>query len=685
MVHPMAGTKDTEKLHSSVEIVTNTPLSERKVRESRQWLLTKLNSIGDGVIATDTKGCVKFMNPVAEMLTGWKQADAMGMPVDMVFHIINEHSRRIVENPVTKVLSTGQVARLADHTVLISRNNLEIPIKDSSAPIIIDEGELTGVVLVFQDDTRARLAEKKIRDSNARLQLAMESADEGLWEMDTVTLKMHFDDFCFAMLGFESTVAGNDHRRWWLTRIHQDDRPAVQKALHDIVSRPEEPLNIDFRLACKDGVYLWVNSRAKVIANSTTGDNQLVVGIQRDISKRITAQEEKKQLEIQLFQAQKMEAIGTLAGGIAHDFNNILTAVIGYAELSISETEKDSTLHNNLNEILVAGSRAKDLVRQILMFSRNTELDLRPIRLNSLIKETTKLMRATLPSYVNINYEITEEFVTIKANPTQIHQILINLCTNGYHSLDGTDGVLTLQLDIVRLDNTTTIQHTENAPGGYARIAVKDNGQGIDPENMEKIFDPYFTTKEQGKGTGLGLSIVHAIVDSHNGYITVESLLGVGTTFSVYLPLRCSDASAATETRFKDLLRGSERILIVADKTAIEGMQSQRLQQLGYSVKVVPSAMEALAHFDASPRQYDLVITDMAMPAMSGAELTRRIKAIRPDIRVILCADYSEKIDSRKISKQGFDGCLLKPVGDENMALMIRKIVDGLVTEREAR
>lgn len=669
-------TKDAERYQSAGAVTKDKHRLEINVREIAQWLQTIVDSVGDGLISTDTKGCVEFMNPAAERLTGWDQADAIGKPLDKVFHIIDAITRKVAENPALQVINTGQAIRSPDNTVLINRDRIEIPIKNSSTPVITNEAELTGVVLIFQDNTQSHLSEYRIRNSNARLQLAMESANEGMWELNPVTQNMHFDDFCFRMLGFESSDA-LDHRRWWFTRIHEDDRAQVQKALLEIVDKPDKNLNIDYRLLCKNGRYLWVNSKAKFITNGASSANRSVVGIQRDISSRIAAQKEKKQLESQLNQSRKMEAIGTLASGIAHDFNNILSAVIGYTELSMHEAKKESRLHNYLNKILVAGLRAKDLTGQILMFSRHAEPKpkLKPIELTSLIKETVKLTHGIIPSNIDIKCEMPDTPVTVAVNPTQIHQVVANLCTNGLHSMEGKNGILKIQLNIIHLEKTTKMQHRDLPPGGYACIVVRDNGKGIAPKDMERIFDPYFTTKDQDSGTGLGLSIVRGIVESHNGFITVESLLEHGTAFSVYLPLANGDTHDSEETEFNSLPRGSELILVVDNEPIIAEMQEQRLKLLGYKVEVMTDPTEALLHFKEVPHRYDLIITDMIMPKMSGDELIGKLKAIRPDVRVILCTGYSEIINRQEIQELGIDGFLLKPMEMTTMARLIYEVM----------
>lgn len=668
---------EVEELKSAIEIAVYKHQVERKVRENRQWLQTTLTSIGDGVIATDVAGCVKFMNPVAENLTGWSQELAMGKPLVDIFHIVNEQTRAIVENPVQKVIETGKIVGLANHTVLISRDGSEIPIKDSGAPILLNDDELKGVVLVFQDDSESRKAENLLRQSKERLQLAMESAAEGSWEFDDQNREIRFDHLCFRILGFESADIPENTHQWWLDRIHPDDREKVESSLADIFNSTEDQLVFDYRIRNSNDAYLWLNSRAKIIAADDHNiDSKLILGIVRDISDRKLAQEEKERLQTQLRQAQKVEAVGTLAGGIAHDFNNILASVIGFTELSLDEAEKGSMLHENLCDILASGMRARDLVRQILMFSRHVECEFEAVNLNDLVSDSLKMMRATIPTYIEIQEQISNVPIAISGNASQINQIIINLCTNAFHAIADTNGYIKINLDSVHLEKGTRIHYADIPAGSYARIIIQDNGNGIDPDNIEKIFDPYFTTKDQDKGTGLGLSIVHGIVKSHNGQILVDSLAGHGTTFSVYLPLIKPQSEQQSNVIDSELPGGVEQILFVDDEPAIVKMQRQSLERKGYKVEIKTSAHEALDAVRDEPLKYDLVITDMAMPKMSGDKLACSIKEIRPEIRVILCTGYSEKIDRNMIQDMKLDGYLVKPVEKAKMLTTIREVLD---------
>jgi PAS domain S-box-containing protein len=399
----------------------------------------------------------------------------------------------------------------------------------------------------------------------------------------------------------------------------------------------------------------------------------------KDITDRIRAEKDRERLEEQLQQAQKMEAIGTLAGGIAHDFNNILASVLGYTELALEDAPEGSRLHQNLSEVLVAGRRARHLVDQILAISRQEKQEKTVVNLIPMVKEALKMLRATIPASIAIQEKIGDEKLLIRADPTQIHQVIMNLATNAKQAMPGQKGVLTVELGFVHFDEGINSRVPDLAAGPYALLRVRDTGEGICEAHLNKIFEPYFTTKKKGRGTGLGLSVVHGIVKSHQGHISVESEPGSGSTFSVYLPLagkvqaESSDAAAPQE-----LPGGSERILVVDDEAPIVRMIGQLLQKLGYRVTVHTAADEALRIFQEKPGQYDLVITDMTMPEMTGDQVAWAVKSIRPDVPVILCTGFSEAVEDLHLRDLGADHLLMKPLEKQILASAVRMVMDGV-------
>ena len=372
-----------------------------------------------------------------------------------------------------------------------------------------------------------------------------------------------------------------------------------------------------------------------------------------------------------------MESIGTLAGGIAHDFNNILYPIIGFTELTLSMVPENSLAQKNLKEIYIAAGRARDLVQQILRFSRMETLGFQPIKIQEIIQDLVGFLRASIPTTIDIHQEIDDHCGPICGDPAQINQLILNLCTNAFQAMEKTGGRLDLILRTVdRLaDNALK---TSNRPNyQYVVLTIGDTGPGIRPEIRDRIFDPYFTTKEQGHGTGLGLYIAHGIVKSHGGEIRVHSAPGEGARFDIYLPLT-EETASIKELPSEDLLAtGAERILVVDDEQPILKMAEQMLGRAGYNVETCPNSQTALELFRFNPHQYDLVVTDLTMPHLTGLELAKKMKELRADTAIILCTGFSERISREEVKNAGIDGLIMKPVARRDLTRMIRDILDN--------
>ncbi len=414
----------------------------------------------------------------------------------------------------------------------------------------------------------------------------------------------------------------------------------------------------------KDGTIFPVE-----ITNGIFNSNgrQKIIGAVRDISER-------KRLETRLHQSNKLEAIGTLAGGIAHDFNNILTAVIGFTELALNNAEKETSLHTHLQQVMTAGNRAKDLVRQIFTFIRQSEQDLKPVQLKFIAKEALKLLRASLPATVEIRQNIQSDSV-VMADPTQINQVLMNLYTNAGHAMQEKGGILDVKLVHLKVNSDYAARYPDLNPGFYIKLSVSDTGIGMPPHVLSRIFDPFFTTKDKNIGTGMGLSVVHGIVKSHDGTINVNSELGKGTTFCIFLPAIEGISNADAEGE-KPVPEGSETVLLVDDEQMIVDTGKQMLESLGYHVVTKTDSMEALELFKEKPDKFDIVITDMTMPKMTGRELAEKLIQIRSDIPIILTTGYSTAIDEDKASASGILGIVFKPILIHDIALTIRRVLD---------
>jgi PAS domain S-box-containing protein len=394
-----------------------------------------------------------------------------------------------------------------------------------------------------------------------------------------------------------------------------------------------------------------------------------------DLSQQEQLEADRERLETQLRQAQKMEALGTLAGGIAHDFNNILSAVLGYSELGMQDIGGPAhPLYPKLKAIHHAGLRARDLVAQILSFSRMQEQLQAPVKIAPIVKEALKLLRTSLPANIQVKSSIKADRPVL-GDPTQIHQIIMNLCTNAYHAMEQSGGTLEASLEEVAIEAPGKIGSLVMNPGPYLRLIVSDTGAGISPAILERIFDPYFTTKEKGKGTGLGLAVVHGIVKSHRGEIAVESKVGKGTAFTVFLPVS-EEASSGKGPRPAALPRGSEHILLVDDEKDLVTIGREMLQRLGYKVTAVVGSAEALERFKAAPRQFDLVITDYNMPGLTGDRMARSMLATRPDMPIIVCTGFAEVFDLKQAKATGIRRILMKPLTMESMATAVREVLE---------
>jgi PAS domain S-box-containing protein len=419
----------------------------------------------------------------------------------------------------------------------------------------------------------------------------------------------------------------------------------------------------------KDRSIVWTNMSGRAVRDNS---KKLLYyeGTIQDITDR-------KLLEFHLSQAQKMEAIGTLAGGIAHDFNNILSAILGYTEMALGAMDKNSPLRRYLDQVYKAGERAKDLVKQILAFSRQSDQKPRPLRVSPIIKEVLKLLRASLPTTITIRQDIQSDLDTVLADPTQIHQIMMNLCTNAAHAMREKKGELNVRLVPVEIkySDALSIQHGVT-PGMYLKLTVSDTGHGIEPVIVERIFDPFFTTKKPGEGTGLGLSVVYGIIKSYGGTINVQSEVGKGTEFRVHLPLLVDTEGEREENVAAHIVWGEECILFVDDEEALVNLGKDMLTGLGYQVVGRTSSLEALELFRSRPDRFDLVITDMTMPNMTGIELIQEIMRIRPCIPVILCTGFSEAITPEKAKALGLRAFIMKPIIKNQIASAIRQVLD---------
>ena len=535
------------------------------------------------------------------------------------------------------------------------------------------DGAPLRIVGTLADVTRQKQSEEALLLAEQRRSLALEAAQAGTWEWDLQTNENIWSDELWPIYGLEPGSCQPSYEAW-VQIIHPDDRAQVEQAVSKAAQNGTS-FRIEWRLnPAGTEEPRWLMARGRPVRNQQ-GQIFRYLGIVIDITERKLNELSRSRLETQLQQAQKMEAIGTLAGGIAHDFNNILAAILGYAEMARDAAPLGSVVIRDLDKVLEAGGRAANLVRQILAFSRQHQAEAIPIQPLYLVKEAIKLLRPALPSTITINNRFGGKTRSILADPTQIHQIVMNLCTNAFHAMEQTGGVLEIGLTDVELSARDLAAHPEVKPGNFVKLTVADTGIGIAPEIREKIFDPYFTTKEVGRGTGLGLAIVHGIVSAAGGFLVCESELGHGAAFHVFFPAVTTQAAKTNQGQLVDLA-GHERLLLIDDEEILTDMGRIMLERLGYQVTTRTNSLEALAVFQNQPQAFDAVITDQTMPGMTGIDLARRMLQIRPDIPIILCTGYSSLIDEEQVGKLGIKGFAMKPLTKNGLGELIRKVLD---------
>ncbi|MDX2444211.1 MAG: ATP-binding protein [Bacteroidales bacterium] len=422
-------------------------------------------------------------------------------------------------------------------------------------------------------------------------------------------------------------------------------------------------------------------SLEKRVVDRTTQLTKTNRELNKEIKRRLQYEEERNKLESQLFQMQKMETIGTLAGGIAHDFNNILTPILGYTEMALEELDEENSLRYDVEQINNAALRAKDLVQQILTFSRQVDVEKKPIYLDKVIREVLGLIKASFPANIEIILDLDANCGTVMADGTQIHQVIMNLCTNASHAMMETGGTLKVNLSTVKADRETVRKTPKLKLGTYVCVSVTDSGHGMDKQTLGRIFEPFFTKKEVGSGSGLGLSVVHGIVNSFDGAITVESEPNKGATFKVFLPQH-GEGQDSSQKVGEQNTKGREHIIFIDDEEEITFMGKRMLEGLGYTVNIHTKSIEALKDFTTDPDRYDLIVTDQTMPYMLGTDLIEKFKEIRPDIRAIIITGFGDSITEEVAKDKGIDAIVIKPLILSKFGTLIRKILDKKVTKK---
>ncbi len=770
--------------------------SEKQASEAKDEYVTTLQSIADAVITTDTQGRVRYLNPVAESLTGWTASESLGRPLPEIFHILPEKNGQPVQNPVEQVFEKGSPEGLSNETVLISKHGIRYPLQGSAAPIKDETGVIIGAALTFRDQTERRALLNALKQSKERAELYLDISAEIVLALDPQGKIVLINNSGCQLLGYQrEDLLGKD---WFKTCVSEADRGPAREVFDTLVSGIEEAVGgFECVVLRKDGsqrTVIWryttlkdaqgrptgilssgaditdchkaeeavrrarqdwedifqaishptiiidqkhsiLNANrailkrvgksaedlqgtkcyeifhnsseppsdcpAEVLIRSgiaTTVEMEMealgghflvsctpilddagrlskVIHIATDITDRKRMEEEREALRAQLVQAQKMEAVGTLAGGLAHDFNNILQVTLGYAELLLMDKAFPDAYRTHIRMISESSKRGSDLAKRLLVFSRKTKVELRPLDLNECISETRKILERTIPKMVSIELFLEDALPSIMADPTELEQVLVNLAINARDAMpDG--GRLTFETRRILLDEEYARTHYDCTPGQYVLLMVSDTGVGMDKATLNRIYEPFFTTKESGKGTGLGLSVVYGIVKQHGARIGCYSELGKGTTFKIYFPL----ADAPVEEAMSEegpVVGGTETILLVDDEPAVRDLGRRLLSNAGYEVLLATNGREALDIYRAHRDTIALVILDLIMPEMGGKQCMRELLAINESLKIMITSGHAANGVSQEAMDLGAKDFIQKPFDVRRVLRQVRAVLDA--------
>ena len=633
-------------------------LAEERSLESQASLQSFIDMIPQALFMTDTAGTVLITNNATlERVKLNAQHQLLGKCIyDFLPSGVAERRRQYIQ----EVLQTGKSVRVDDvHGDRHIESNIQ--------PLFDESGKISRLAIMAIDITERKTAEKALLAQKEKAERYLNLASVMFIGLDPHgKINVANKKACRVLEYNTEEIMGRD---WFETFIPQNIRHEVRSVFNELiagnVASVEYYENEVFSKSGKIKKIAWHNTDIR----DDNGNIMGILGSGEDLT-------EKRALEMALRQAQKMESIGNLAGGIAHEFNNVLAIILGNAELAMDDVPDWNPAKEPLKEIRTASFRAKDVVRQILSFARKTMTSLKPLEINTIVKESLKLMRASIPAMVDVQSNIPSAPCMILGDPTEIHQIVINLCTNAAHAMKASGGRIDVAISEVTLDKKTASRYEDLSPGDFVKLTVQDSGEGISPDILEKVFEPYFTTKEFGAGSGMGLAVVHGLVKKCKGAINIQSTVGEGTTVEVLFP-KIEEELPAEKKKEDELPTGNERILLVDDDPSIVNMIRQMLEGLGYTVTSMTDSTAAIEKFKSTTDDFDLVITDMAMPKMSGDQLAAELIKVRRNIPILLCTGHSDTIDEKKAKQIGVKGFAMKPLDKGKLARAVRAVLDG--------
>ena len=627
--------------------------SEEKLRRVTDYMLDIISEV-------DEKGVLRYISPSLKNILGYKPAELLGISIIELLHPDDRERVRLNLSTAVNTMRSGR-----DEYRCRNANGQYIWLEVLRNVIIDEGGKLTGVVGVLRDITKRKEAENELQRVKERLEYILSSSSAILYACEPYGdyRTTFISENTRWLLGYEAEDF-LESANFWTNKIHPDD---LNRVLKDIAIVSKKGHHVyEYRFRRKDGSYRWMRDEMK-LNRDEEGNPHEIIGYWIDIT-------DNKNMEEKLRESQRLEALGTLSGGIAHDFNNILMAISTYTELSLLNLPGDSRVGLNLQQVMKATARAKDLIAQILAFSRANGQEKQALQLTPVIKEALNLLRATISSTIDIRQHISNKVFTVMANGTQMHQMMMNLCINAAQAMGDQGGILDVSLEDIYIGPEHLARYPGLNPGCFTKLTVSDTGYGMKKEVVERIFEPFYTTKGFGGGTGMGLAVVHGIVKSHKGYITVQSEPGAGTTFEVFLPVAVGGTVVDT-TKTETEPEGSANILVVDDEESIVEALEMYLSSLGYNVITATDGIKALQIFQERPESFDLVITDQSMPNMTGTYLAIELLNLNPTIPVILFTGYDEAVTPQISENIGIRAYLTKPVLIKELADTIKNLL----------